>query len=173
MTTMCDNFFGLPQGVVRLGDIRALSPFALKLLVALWHDSERYSTRELTRTVAELQELIGGSRTSHTKARTELTQSGLLVAQSCGAEGFIFHLCNPETRKPWPFHPKSKLEYARKGKAPGVTAASPMTPAHVPGPAAMQEAETDFNYGYNNSQQKTTTPSDQPCNPLVTWDKIR
>ena len=113
MTVMCKPFFAIPQAAMRLGKLRELGPVAFKLYIALWHDSERYSTRELRRTVAQLQALVGGSRNSHAKARAELVRVGLVVAEAYGAEGFVFHLCNPETGKPWQHAARSRRGHAR------------------------------------------------------------
>src|ERR1035441_6282930 len=99
---MCERFFGIPQAAVRLGVFKTLGPVAVKLLVALWYESERCSTRELTLTVAQMQALVGGSRNSHAKARNELIKAGLVRAEPYGTAGFVFHLCSPETREPWP-----------------------------------------------------------------------
>jgi hypothetical protein len=102
MSVMFERFFGTPQSFVRLGKIKGISGAASKLYTALCHESERWSTREVTRTVAELQLLVGGSRNSHAKARAELIQAGLVQAEPYGAEGFIFVLCDPATGEPWP-----------------------------------------------------------------------
>jgi hypothetical protein len=68
MTVMCERFFGIPQAAIRLGKIKQLSSVAVKLYLALWYGSERYSTRELMRTVAQLRTLVGGCRNSYTRA---------------------------------------------------------------------------------------------------------
>lgn len=125
---MCERWFGIPQATMRLGILKELSPVALKLYVALWYESERCSTRELTRTVAQLQQLVGGCRNSYTKAKGELAQAGLLSAEPYGTEGFVFHLFDPETRKPWPLDPKAKPVYQRKGSTPLVTSPTPSRP---------------------------------------------
>ena len=84
MTVMSDRFFGIPQTIVRHGKFKALSPVAAKLLIALWYESERCSTRELTRTTKALSDLVGGSPNSHNKARAELEKAGLVLVTPCG-----------------------------------------------------------------------------------------
>ena len=79
MTVMCPQFFGIPSTVVRLGKLKALHPVAVKLYVVLWHESERYSNRQLTRSTKELIKLVGGSPNSHAKARAELKEAGLVL----------------------------------------------------------------------------------------------
>jgi hypothetical protein len=111
MSTMFLRFFGVPQTAIRLGKIRDLSGMATKVYLALCHESERYSNRELIRTVAQLKEQVGGS---HLKARTELISAGLVEAEPFGSEGFVFSLCDPETGKPLLLHPEEKVQYRRK-----------------------------------------------------------
>src|SRR5579863_4904049 len=101
MTTMLERFFGIPQSVVRDGTLKAMSPCALKLYICLWHESERFSNREFTRTTNELIALVGGAPNSYAKARAEL-KKGLICAEPYGEEGFIYALCDPVTGKPWP-----------------------------------------------------------------------
>ena len=75
MTVMFPRFFGLPQESLQDGKMKRLLVIAAKVYVALCHESARHSTRELTRTVAQLQELVGGSPNSHAKARAELIRA--------------------------------------------------------------------------------------------------
>jgi len=84
MSVMFEPFFGLPQSFVRLGKIKDISGMALKLYTALCHESERWMTREVTRTVSELQALVGGSRNSHAQARAQLISTGLVRAEPFG-----------------------------------------------------------------------------------------
>lgn len=114
MTTMFPLFFGVPQAAIRLGGLKEISGVALKLYIALLYDSERYRTRELTRTVSELRELVGGAPNSHVKARDELAAAGLVEFEERGTEGSLFRLCDPETGKPWPGDPKEKITYQKK-----------------------------------------------------------
>lgn len=172
MTVMIAEFFGLPHGVVRLGHIGKLSPVALDLLVGLWYESEHKCTRELTFTVAELQALVGGSRTSHTKARTELITAGLVIAAPCGPDGFMFSLCNPETRLPWPLPPKVRVRYVRKGRNAEGVKASPTYPSADRAASSKNGDATKHSHGFNNSQHSTTIPSHQPVNPLPKWDEF-
>lgn len=166
---MCERYFGIPQSAVRLGKVKALSPSAIKLYIALWHESERYSTRELKRTVAQLQRLVGGSRNSYTKAKCELTQAGLLSAEAYGTEGFIFHLFDPKTGKPWPLSPKEKPPYLRKGVA---AASSSQPQPKSTAPQRVSNTGTDFAFGHNDPQSASATPSHESSNPVLSWDQI-
>lgn len=112
---MFTGFFGVPQAPVRSGKLKDLSGVSVKLYLALCHDFERYSTRELVRTVAQLRNLVGGAANSHIKARKELQQAGLIESEET-SNGFRFRLCNPETGKPWPQDPRERIPYQRKSK---------------------------------------------------------
>lgn len=114
MTVMFPLFFGVPQAAMRLGTISRLSGAALKLYVALCHESERYRTREITRTVTELRKLVGGAPNSHIKARRELVAVGLAEFENLGADGVLFRLCDPETGKPWPSDSKERVLYQKQ-----------------------------------------------------------
>jgi hypothetical protein len=166
---MCERFFGIPQSAVRLGKVKELSPIAVKLYIALWHESERYSTRELTRTTAQVQALVGGSPNSHTKARDELAQAGLVVAEPYGAAGFVFVLCDPETGKPWPFPPKEKLQYQKKGTS---SAAAPQSTVKSERPPKIGNAGTSFPFGWNVSNSPTAVPSVQRTTAALNWEGI-
>jgi hypothetical protein len=99
MTVMCPMFFGIPPAAIRRGIVKKLSGAAIRLYVALWHESERCCTRERTLTVAQLRELVGGSPNSYAKARKDLVRAGLVQIEPYGREGFVFHLCDPTTGK--------------------------------------------------------------------------
>jgi hypothetical protein len=166
---MCEKWFGIPQTAIRLGKIKQLSPVALKLYVALWYESERYSTRELKRTVAQMQTLVGGSRNSYTKARSELARAGLLSADALGTEGFVFHLFNPETGKPWDPDPKRKLIYQRKGSTPQESSQTLPMPKEPP---RTLNTGTSFPFGSNDPSLASPAPATEQRHPTLTWDEI-
>jgi hypothetical protein len=169
MTVMCERFFAIPQAFIRLGKIKELSPIALKLYIALWHESERYSTRELKRTVAQLQKLVGGSRNSYTKAKSELAQAGLLSAEAYGSEGFIFHLFDPETGKPWPLGPKEKPPYQRKGASNG---ASTQAPTRSTKPQTIPNTGADFDFGFNDPRFSPPSNELERNGLSISWNEI-
>jgi hypothetical protein len=119
MTVMIGKFFGIPPGIIRLGKVKSLSGAAVKLLMALWHQSERNCTRTLRCTTAGLEELTGCSRNALITARADLVKAGLVQVEPYGVKGFVLHLCDPETRKPWPGDPKHRIIYAKKDVACG------------------------------------------------------
>jgi hypothetical protein len=178
MSVMFPRFFGVPQGAIRLGKMRELSGFATRLYVALCHEFERYSTREVTRTVAQLQELVGGTRNSHAKARSELIEASLMQAEPYGAKGFVFHLCDPETGAPWPLPPQEKALYQPKnGSAPVIMAQDGASHAKPRKPPKIDGAGASFLFGANAPEQ------DEPVQPVtkeapaevvhrLTWNEI-
>ena len=114
MTVMFPQFFGVPQSAMRRGILKGLSGSAIKLYIALCHESERCRSRELKRTVSQLRKLVGGAPNSHVKARRELARAGLVQFVNRGAEGFVFRLCDPVTSQPWPGDPKEPVPYQKK-----------------------------------------------------------
>lgn len=153
MTVMFSEFFGIPRDSLRDGKMKSLSGIATKVYVALCHESERYSTREVTRTVAQLQQLVGGSPNSHAKARDELIQAGLVNSEPYGTEGFVFVLCDPETGNPWPLHPKERAAYQKKGAphaSASLVAVSQVKPEKSP---RIDMSGTSFPFGANAPKQ--------------------
>jgi hypothetical protein len=169
MTTMIDRFFGVPQSVIRLGKLKSLSGIAVKLYVALYHESERYQTRELTRTTKKLTELVGGCRNSHNKARAELIKAGLALVEQTGTDGFIFHLCNPETGKPWSRYPKEKVPYLRKCALPAVHTQESLESKKV---SKIDNAGTSFPFGCNEGKCPPAEPLNQEAISPMRWDEI-
>jgi hypothetical protein len=169
LTIMIDRWFGVPQAAVRLGKLKQLSGVAVKVYLAICHDSERYRTRELTYTTKKLIQLVGGSPNSHRKARAELVKLGLVVAESFGGDGYVFEICNPATEKPWPLHPKVRVPYEKKAVSSNPTQNSQI---EVHDPTKMDAAGTDFPYGFNDPQLSTIPPiKPQKVSPLA-WEDI-
>jgi hypothetical protein len=177
MTVMVPNFFGVPTASLRGGKFKDLSGIATKVYMALCHESERYSTRELTRTVAQLQELVAGSPNSHAKARAELMQAGLVQAEPYGTDGFVFVLCDPETSQPWPLHPKERAVYQRKGAPPVAVPLDATSHVKQVKPPKIDSAGVSFPFGANSQKQSSTThktvePAPPLAAPSLSWGEI-
>jgi hypothetical protein len=114
VTTMIDRFFGVPQAVVRLGIWAEMKPTEQSLYICLMHDSERYKTRELRRTDAELSTLSGLSSRSFCNARKKLQERRLFVCKRGSGNSYVYTLCDPETGQPWPGDPKRAVPYLKK-----------------------------------------------------------
>jgi hypothetical protein len=148
MTVMFDRFFAIPQTAIRLGKLKNLSGAAIRLYVALCHESEYSSTREFSRTHKQLKQLAGGSFNTIAKARRELVEAALIVAEPMGSEGFVFVLCDPATGAPWPGHPKDRITYQPKGKTDAIVPAPSVFKRQKP--TKMESAGTSFPYGWND-----------------------
>jgi|GEM_PF-2274298 hypothetical protein len=175
MTVMIDRFFGIPPGIIRLGKVKSLSGAAVKLLMVLWHESEYNCTRTLRCTTAKLEELTGCSRNALITARADLVGAGLVQAEPYGVKGFVLHLCNPETGKPWPGDPKQRIAYVRKGMASrplsseGERVERPRLDTAVE-PAALKDSQ-----GENPSPHVESTIGKRPVTapvspPPMTWN---
>jgi len=160
---MIEPFFGIPQTAMRSGKLKRLSGCAVKVYLALNHESERFCTREVTLTLAKLRELVGGAPNSHIKARNELKRAGLVEFEECGAKGFKYRICDPATERPWPGDPKVRIRYQKKStKAPD---ALPVCDEPVRS-TAPPKTETDPGVSYQeksahsrSSYQSTASPS--------------
>lgn len=117
MTVMIPTYFGVPQSLIRNGRLKSLGGAAVKLYIALWHESERHRTRELTKTASQLRSLTGMHRNSIASAQRELVDAGLVTADRFGEKGFMYQLCDPETAKPWPGRPDVKVDYQKRPAA--------------------------------------------------------
>jgi predicted DNA-binding transcriptional regulator len=114
MTTMFDKFFGMPNSVIRSGTWAAMKPAEQSLYTCLLHDSERYRTRELQRTDAQICKLAGLSSRACRDARIKLHERGLVRYKRGNGNVYVYTLCNPETGEPWPGDPKQPIRYIKK-----------------------------------------------------------
>jgi hypothetical protein len=120
---MFDRYFGVPQVVIRSHIWAKMKPTEQSLYICLLHESERYRTRELLRTDAQMRELTGLSSRSFCNARKKLQERGLFLCRRGGGNAYIYTLCNPETGQPWPGDPKRPVAYVKKinQETPSVT----------------------------------------------------
>jgi hypothetical protein len=114
MTTMFAKFFGVPHHVIRSGTWAAMRPTEKSLYVCVLHESERYRTRELQRTDAQLCQLAGLSSRACRDARIKLQERGLIRYKLGRGNVYVYALCNPETGEPWPGDPKQPMPYIKK-----------------------------------------------------------
>jgi hypothetical protein len=174
MTTMIAEFSGVPREIVRHGKLKNLSGVALKLYMALWHQSERYRTRMLRCSTTELEELTGCSRNALITARADLARAGLVQGEPHGGRRFVFHLCDPNTGKPWPGDPKQRIIYERKGEAfcpmssDGERVAKPRQGSGIE-PAALNLPQSE-----NHSPRAESIIEKRritvPISPAMSWD---
>jgi hypothetical protein len=167
MTVMCVLYFGIPQGVVRDGKLKELSCVATKLLMALWYQSQRNSTRELVLKTSDLEAMVGGSRNSYAKARRELIAIGLVKAEPLGQEGFVYHLCNPDTGEPWPLDPRERPLYQKAGR-PSLPTASASNDIRPRRRTKSDLAGVNFPFGDNDFDEVVQAPRTHIPAPSVT-----
>jgi hypothetical protein len=121
-------FFSVPQFVIRTGLWPRLKPSQQSLYVGLLHEAERYRSRELLRTDAQLFELCGVSNRSLRNARIKLQEHGLIGFRPL-RNGHLYTICDPRTGKPFPGGAKDKKAPSADGgtrNAPGSSPAPPM-----------------------------------------------
>lgn len=114
MTVMFPEFFGMPQSVIRTRLWAQMKARERTLYTVLLHESERYCSRQLQRTDAELSELSGVCTRSIRDARIKLQEYGLVRSQRGRGNVYTYTMCNPETGQPWPGNPKSPIAYIKK-----------------------------------------------------------
>lgn len=174
MTVMIPEFFGLPHSLVRTGKLRELNGTAVSLLVAMWHESERTCTRELTRTDSQLARLIKGHRNSIAAARKELLDAGLVTAEPFGAKGFVYQLCDPNTGKPWPGPPDKQVKYVKKVSAPRSELGGAQSRPNRKKITNSDLAGVNFPYGHNapDAHDSEPPPEASTSSSEPRWDEI-
>lgn len=115
MSVMFPKYFGMPHAVIRSGLWAKMKPSEQSLYVALMHDSERYRTRALERSDAQIRELAGLSSRALCDARKKLQERGLICCERGLGNVYRYAICNPETGQPWPGDPRKIVFYGKKG----------------------------------------------------------
>jgi hypothetical protein len=128
MTVMFPEFFGVPHNLVRSGLMPRLKPSELALYIGLLHESERYRTREFSRSDQQLHELTGVSKRALRDARIRLQEHLLVLYQLRPGRKCIYVICNPSTGRPFEGDPKAVIPYRRKGT---IESASPIWDQHT------------------------------------------
>jgi hypothetical protein len=116
VSVMIDRYFGLSQHVLRSGLWARMKPGEQNLYVCLMHESERYSTRKLTRTDAALRELTGLSSRTFCNSRKKLREWNLITCTRGQGNVYCYEICNPQTGRPWDGDPKQRVVYQKTPK---------------------------------------------------------
>jgi hypothetical protein len=103
-------YFGVPCAALRNRIWPRMRPSEKDLYIALLHESERYHSRQLVRTDADLIRLVGGSSRSLRNARPKLQERGLILYER-KSNGYRYTICNPETGRPYPGNPRHVIFY--------------------------------------------------------------
>jgi len=101
MTVMIDRFFGVSQHVVWSGLWKKMKPGEKDMYVFLLAKSERYCTRELTCSDAEIAQTVGVRPRTICNARKKLQEHGLICCIRKGGNKYRYAICDPTTDKPY------------------------------------------------------------------------
>jgi hypothetical protein len=124
MTVMILRFFGLPQGLIKLGFWKLMKPCERDLYVALMYWSERNCTRELSLTDAQISECVGTSSRAFSTARKRLQEKGLVSCRRSTGNRYVYVLHDLDTLRPYLVGPRVRLSYQKKS--------SPETSQQIP-----------------------------------------
>jgi hypothetical protein len=144
---MIPTFFGMPQSVVKGRFLHKMKGSALKLYTALLFSVQAQSSREVVLTTAQCQQLVGGSHNSHSQARKQLVELGLVRCEPLGQDGFVYVVCDPDTRELW--DDDHKRQGREIGKPSSEGASLPASKARARSRSKMDDAGVSFNYGHN------------------------
>jgi len=108
VTVMLDSFFGVHPHVVRSGMWAQMKPGERDLYIFLMERSERYCSREIKATDAEIQKSVGLAPRTATDARKKLQERGLIQYKAGQGNRYTYVICDPRTGQPYPYHPKAK-----------------------------------------------------------------
>jgi hypothetical protein len=116
VTVMIDQFFGVHPHLFRSGLWPKMKPGEISLYLYVMHESERYRTRQLRRTDAQVREGTGVAARTLCDARKKLQEKGLLLCSKREGNKFIYTICDPTTRLPYPGDPKIPARYTKIAK---------------------------------------------------------
>lgn len=115
---MIDTFFGIHPHVIRSGLWANMRPGEKDLYVYLMEESERYRTRELRRTDAEIQAAVGTAPRTLCDARKRLAEHGLIVYRRGSGNKYTYVICDPLTRAPYPGDADKPVPYRKRSEEP-------------------------------------------------------
>ena len=114
MTVMIDSFFGMHPHLLRSGLWATLKPGERDLYIFLMEESERYCTRELTATDAQVKVAVGTASRTLCNARKKLQERGLIRYKSGQGNRYRYVICNPKTGEPYSGDPRQPLIVPKK-----------------------------------------------------------
>jgi hypothetical protein len=114
VTVMIPTFFGIHPHVIRSGLWARMKPGEKDLYIALMEISERWCTREIRATDAEIAEAVGVEPRTLCNARKKLCEYGLVRCGDLTRAGHLYIICKPESGLPYPGDPKTPIKYQRK-----------------------------------------------------------
>ena len=117
---MIDSFFGIHPFIVRTGIWREMKPGERDLYLYLMEESERYCTRELILTDAQVRAAVGTASRTLCNARKKLQERGLIRYTAGVGNKYRYVICDPKTGLPYPGDPHEPIRIP-KGKIRRVT----------------------------------------------------
>lgn len=116
MTVMIESFFGVHPHLLRSGLWATMKPGEKDLYLFLMEESERYCTRELTATDAQVKVAVGTASRTLCNARKKLQGCGLIRYKSGQGNRYRYVICNPKTGRPYPGDPRQPMVVPRKAR---------------------------------------------------------
>jgi hypothetical protein len=111
---MLGRFFGVHHYVIRSGLWAQMKPGEKDLYICLMEMSERWRTREVTVTDAEIAKAVGVEPRTLCNARKKLCERHLVRCGDAGRRGHTYVICDPETGLPYPGDPKTPVKYQKQ-----------------------------------------------------------
>jgi hypothetical protein len=86
-----------------------MKPGEKDVYICLMHRSERYCSRELTITDAEIEEEVGAASRTSCDARKRLQEYGLIRCKKTAGNKYRYVICDPLTCAPYPGDPTDPI----------------------------------------------------------------
>lgn len=144
MTVMIGRYFGMPQELVRSRIWRKMKPGEKDLYVCLVHRSERYTTRTMTVSDAEVTEEVGAAPRTCCNARKKLRELGLITYKREEGSAYSYELCDPTTGKPYPGPTKVPVIPPKQRKSI-ITEQTTSPQVHPPQPVQKKPSSPPWN----------------------------
>lgn len=128
----------MPQAVIRDGLWARMRPGEQSLYIFLMHQSERYRTRVIAATDSQISQATGTASRTLCNARKKLQEHGLVQYRAGTGNKYVYTICDPSTRQPYPGDPRIPQRTGAKSEA----RAGPETVAHataMPTPVSSSE----------------------------------
>jgi hypothetical protein len=128
---------------MRFGLWAKLKPGGRSLYAFLMYESERRSTREFPAKDADIAKVAAVKARTLCNARKKLAEYGLIRYVPQRGNVYVYTICDPEMRSPYPGDPKVPIRYVRKQEDPKARGNGlPLSLGQVAQPASTSEKAT-------------------------------
>jgi hypothetical protein len=128
LTVMIDSFFGVHPWVIRSGLWAKLKPGEVNLYIYLLEQSERFCTRQIRATDAQIEMAVGTASRTLCNARKKLQENGLIRYERGQGNKYAYTICNPKTGQPYPGNPRQPMVVPKRSRSqvtsPGAASSS-------------------------------------------------